>query len=339
MARTPLAGAVQDAVAEIAAGERRTTRARFVKEAGIGAIGLTALGRLAAPARGAAAPKIVVVGAGLAGLSAAYQLKQAGYAAEVHEAADAARRPLLDVAQRVRRGTDRRARWGADRPEPLARTAACAGTRAQARQPAPGGAERDGALRVLRRLALLLRGDDRRHQGRMAEDPCGRLGGQLSDHLRDLDRAGTRARQDVDRRLDRGDIRGRDRVADREAARRRLQHRVRRRMHGAERAQPALPARLLRPGPVPSLRAVEREVPRRRRQRPDHRPTRGAARRPDHDRIGARRRAPERLRHVHAHVRAADGHEDRHRRQGRPRAAVLDPALVRRPLARPASSH
>ena len=86
MARTPLAGAVQDAVAEIAAGERRTTRARFVKEAGVGAIGLTALGRLAAPARGATAPKIVVVGAGLAGLSAAYALKRAGYATEIHEA-------------------------------------------------------------------------------------------------------------------------------------------------------------------------------------------------------------------------------------------------------------
>ena len=85
MARTPLAGAVQTAVAE-AAGERRTTRTRFVKEAGVAAIGLTALGRFAAPARGAGAPKIVVVGAGLAGLNAAYSLKNAGYAAEIHEA-------------------------------------------------------------------------------------------------------------------------------------------------------------------------------------------------------------------------------------------------------------
>jgi monoamine oxidase len=86
MARTPLAGAVQDAVAEVVSSERRTTRTRFVKEAGIAALGVTALGRLAAPARGAAAPKIVVVGAGLAGLSAAYTLKQAGYATELHEA-------------------------------------------------------------------------------------------------------------------------------------------------------------------------------------------------------------------------------------------------------------
>ena len=88
MARTPLAGAVQDAVAAVAAGERRTTRTRFVKDAGAAALGLTALGRLAAPARGATAPKIVVVGAGLAGLNAAHTLRQAGYTAEIHEASD-----------------------------------------------------------------------------------------------------------------------------------------------------------------------------------------------------------------------------------------------------------
>ena len=87
MARTPLAGAVQDAVATIA-DERRTTRTRFVKEAGVAALGLTALGRFAAPARGAGAPRIVVVGAGLAGLNAAYSLRNAGYAAEIHEASD-----------------------------------------------------------------------------------------------------------------------------------------------------------------------------------------------------------------------------------------------------------
>ncbi|HEY7794250.1 MAG TPA: FAD-dependent oxidoreductase [Gaiellaceae bacterium] len=87
MARTPLAGAVERAAAE-AAGERRTTRTGFVREAGAVALGLTALGRFAAPARGAARPRIVVVGAGLAGLSAAHALRQAGYAAEVHEASD-----------------------------------------------------------------------------------------------------------------------------------------------------------------------------------------------------------------------------------------------------------
>ena len=88
MARTPLAGAVQDAVAALQLEERRTTRTRFVKEAGAAALGITALGRFAAPAHGAGAPKIVVVGAGLAGLSAAYALKNAGYNAEIHEASD-----------------------------------------------------------------------------------------------------------------------------------------------------------------------------------------------------------------------------------------------------------
>jgi monoamine oxidase len=88
MARTPLAGAVQDAVAALGTEERRTTRTRFVKEAGVAALGMTALGRFAAPARGAGAPKIVVVGAGLAGLRAAYALKNAGYNADIHEASD-----------------------------------------------------------------------------------------------------------------------------------------------------------------------------------------------------------------------------------------------------------
>jgi monoamine oxidase len=86
MARTPLAEAIQNAAAS-AARERRTTRTRFVKEAGAAAVGLAAFGRLAAPAH-AAPPRIVVVGAGLAGLNAAYSLKKAGLVAEVHEAAD-----------------------------------------------------------------------------------------------------------------------------------------------------------------------------------------------------------------------------------------------------------
>jgi monoamine oxidase len=88
MARTPLAGAVQDAVSAVAAEKRRTTRTRFVRDAGAAALALTAFGRVAETARGAAAPKIVVVGAGLAGLSAAYTLKKAGHRAEVHEAPD-----------------------------------------------------------------------------------------------------------------------------------------------------------------------------------------------------------------------------------------------------------
>ena len=57
---------------------RRRRRARRV----------TALGRLTPAARAASATRIVVVGAGLAGLTCAHRLRQAGHAAEVYEASD-----------------------------------------------------------------------------------------------------------------------------------------------------------------------------------------------------------------------------------------------------------
>jgi monoamine oxidase len=89
MARTPLMDSVQETVALIAA-ERETagmTRRRLLQRAGLAGLGLTALGRLAPIARGASPASIVVVGAGLAGLTCAYRLRQAGYAAQIHEAA------------------------------------------------------------------------------------------------------------------------------------------------------------------------------------------------------------------------------------------------------------
>ena len=86
MARTPLAQSIEDAVAAIGESQGRTTRRAFVARAGLAGLGLTAVGRLAPVARGAAAPKVAVVGAGLAGLTAAHRLRQAGIAATVYEA-------------------------------------------------------------------------------------------------------------------------------------------------------------------------------------------------------------------------------------------------------------
>jgi monoamine oxidase len=87
MARTPLMEVVQHAVADIAAEERESTRREFLRDAAVAGAATTAFGVLAGRARAAMpAGKVVVVGAGLAGLAAAYRLKQAGVVADLHEA-------------------------------------------------------------------------------------------------------------------------------------------------------------------------------------------------------------------------------------------------------------
>jgi monoamine oxidase len=91
MARTPLANAVEDAVANIAHETARTTRRQLLTGAGAALAGAGLVGSLARPARVRAAIKgnstrVAVVGAGLAGLIAAYRLQQGGVTADIYEA-------------------------------------------------------------------------------------------------------------------------------------------------------------------------------------------------------------------------------------------------------------
>ena len=89
MARTPMLAAIQRITADVAAEERRTSRRDFLRDAAATGAAATAFGAFATRARAATPPgRVVVVGAGLAGLTAAYRLKQAGVVAEVHEAGD-----------------------------------------------------------------------------------------------------------------------------------------------------------------------------------------------------------------------------------------------------------
>ena len=101
MPRSPLANQLQDIASVVSEASRRdvpteqviaerasysASRRDFLKlsTATMAAIAFQPLTRGLA----AAAPRIAVVGAGLAGLTAAYRLKQAGYPSTVFEAAD-----------------------------------------------------------------------------------------------------------------------------------------------------------------------------------------------------------------------------------------------------------
>jgi monoamine oxidase len=90
MARTPLADALQRATAEVASQERRVSRRDALKLGGAFGLATAAAAVPFTEARSAPAPtrRIVIVGGGLAGLTCAYELKQAGQTATVYEASD-----------------------------------------------------------------------------------------------------------------------------------------------------------------------------------------------------------------------------------------------------------
>lgn len=84
MARTPLMNRLQDVAADAA-----PTRRQFLATGALAAAAAAvATPRWMPAANAATAPRIAVVGAGLAGLTATYRLKQAGHAATLYEASD-----------------------------------------------------------------------------------------------------------------------------------------------------------------------------------------------------------------------------------------------------------
>lgn len=87
MARTPLLDGLQRAMAKVDEESAATTRRTFLTRAGAVTAGALVVGLPGRPAFAATpAPRIVVVGAGLAGLIATHRLRQAGYAPQLHEA-------------------------------------------------------------------------------------------------------------------------------------------------------------------------------------------------------------------------------------------------------------
>ena len=156
MSRTPLAAAVRDAAAAADADSRRTSRGTFVKEAGVAALGLTALGGL----RSACARRRSTEDRRRRRRPCRAERRVLAEERRLHRrdprGIEPDRRSLLDAPRRLCRRSDRRARRRVHRPGAYPDQAARTEPRAQARQPAPGRAERHGAAGLVRRRAVPL---------------------------------------------------------------------------------------------------------------------------------------------------------------------------------------
>ena len=87
MPRTPLATRLSEAAAVAAESHDAGLTRRQLLAGGAALAAAAALSRVPS-ARAAGNPRIAIIGAGLAGLSCAYDLKGAGYTAQVYEGSD-----------------------------------------------------------------------------------------------------------------------------------------------------------------------------------------------------------------------------------------------------------
>ena len=259
MPRTPLADSVQRIALDVAA-----TRREFLGAAGAAALA-AAVGARPARAAVASSQRVVIVGAGLAGLTCAHRLRQAGVTATVLEAADRiggrvwTRRDAFAPGLVVERGGElidtshleirqlcQELRLELDNLD----RAEAAGTDALYHF--------DGAPYTVAEAEDDFNGVYQKLHRDLSEASYPTTYTTSTQRGRALDAMSVIA-------VDRGERARRDGVASRPAPRRDIQHRVRRGVLGPERLESALPAGLLGAGPAAAAGPVEREVPRERR--------------------------------------------------------------------------